>query len=46
MTALGITLTMLRYVTVKTFVLTGLTGMHKRDCSKETRLVLLVPSSS
>ena len=37
---------MLRYVTVKTFVLTGLTEMHKRDGSKETRRVLLVPSSA
>ena len=30
----------------KTVILVGLIGMHKTGCSGETRLVLLVPSSS
>ncbi len=34
---------MLHYVTVKTVVLVGHTGMHKTGCSGETRLVLHVP---
>ncbi len=37
---------MLHYVTVNTVVLVGLTGMHETDCSGETSLVMLVPSSS
>ncbi len=42
--ALGLVSMMLHYVTVKTVVSVGLTGMHKTGCSGETRLVLHVPS--
>ncbi len=41
--ALGLVSLMLRHVIVKTVVLKGLIGMHKTDCSGETRLVLHVP---
>ncbi len=44
--ALGLVSMMLHYVTVKTVILVGLTGMHKTGCSGETRLVLHIPSSS
>ncbi len=44
--ALGLVSMMLPYVTVKTVVLVGLTGMHKTGCSGETRIVLHIPSSS
>ncbi len=43
---LGLVLMMLHYMIVKTVVLVGLTGMHKTDCTGETRLVLHVASSS
>jgi len=43
---LGLVSMMLPYVTVKTVVLVGLTGMHKTGCSGETRIVLHIPSSS
>ena len=45
-TALGLVSITLHYVTVNTIVLVGLKGVHKTDCSGETRLVLHVPSSS
>jgi len=43
--ALGLVSMMLHYMIVKT-VLVGLTGIHKKGCSGETRLVLHVLSSS
>ena len=44
--ALGLVSMMLHCVIVKNVDLVDLIGMHKTDCSGETRLVLHVPSSS
>ena len=38
--------TMLLYMNVRSVISAGLTGVHTTGCSAETRLVLLVPSSS
>ena len=44
--ALGLVSTMLHCVIVTTVKRVDLTGMHKIDCSGQTRLILHIPSSS
>lgn len=46
LTTLGQLRMMLHYVTVKSVVCVGPTGIHKTGCSTETKVFLLIPNSS